>query len=88
MYFYLEYDGPMVVNDDPKLITTLSSVQLWAVTMGRKFSLSRRVKNYERKKQALKKRPPGRPRKVQVPPQTQPQFQQQQPQVNLEVSKE
>lgn len=88
MYFYLEYDGLTIVDDDPKFTPTLSSVQLWAVTMGRKFSLSRRVKNYERKKQALKKRPPGRPRKVQVPPQTQPQLQQQQPQVNQEVSKE
>lgn len=88
MYFYLEYDGLIEVNDDPKFTHTLSSVQLWAVTMGRKLSLSRRVKNYERKKQALKKRPPGRPRKVQAPPQTQPQLQQQQPQVNQQVSKE
>ena len=44
------------------------SVQLLVVTMGRKFSLSRRVKNYERKTQALKKRPSGRPRKIRVQP--------------------
>ena len=68
MYFYLEYDACIKVHDEPKITPIHPSVQLFVVTMGRKFSLSRRVKNYERKTRALKKRPSGRPRKIHAQP--------------------
>ena len=63
MYFYLEWDYSTVVNGKLDLILNLPKLQLCIANMGRKFALSRRVKNFERKTQALKKRPPHRPRK-------------------------
>ena len=63
VFFYLEWDYSAVVNHKLDLILNLPKMQLCIVNMGRRFTLSRRVENFERKTQAQKKRPPHRPRK-------------------------